>query len=211
MRNLSEPAIEKEKEYNLSHFKRLSRLRRSISDANKIALLFRYFWDTIFDKSPTYCFGCGEYIETYKRNSELIIKPYKKESIHVICWNAIQSDDFVKRLNEESRLICSLDLGWGVHGSICRSKVKNTPYSIMVHMINHHGWNEIAEIPLEQIKKEIMSTDKETLPKWKKAYLKGLLTNPEKWFLDNELICSDFRNTHFLKPNGKNFPKVRDY
>jgi len=81
----------------------------------------------------------------------------------------------------------------------------------MVHMVNHHGWNKIPELPFDQVKKEIMSTDKETLPKWKKEYLKELSNNPEKWFLDNEVIWSDIRNINFLKPNGRSFPKVRDY
>jgi len=136
--------------------------------------------------------------------------PYKNKPIHNYCWDSLPSDDFVKRLNEDSLLICRLDSGWGVHGSVCRLRVKNNPHSIMVHMVNHHGWNKIPELPFEQVKKEIMSTDKETLPKWKKQYLKELLINPEKWFSDNQVIWSDIKNIHFLKPNGRSFKKVRD-
>lgn len=195
----------------LTHQKRLSRFRRSITEGNKIALLFQYFWNLIFDRNPLYCFSCGKYIPVHQRTIEFFKVPYKSKVIHNDCWEALPSDDFVKRLNEDSLLICNLDLGWGVGGSVCRSRVKNNPHSIMVHMVNHHGWNKIPELPFEHVKKEIMSTDKETLPKWKKQYLKELSNNPEKWFSDNQLIWSDIRNIHFLKPNGKSFPKVRDY
>jgi len=195
----------------LTHQKRLSRFRRSITEGNKIALLFQYFWNLIFDKNPLYCFSCGKYIPVHQRTMEFFKIPYKNKVIHNDCWEALPSDDFVKRLNEDSLLICHLDLGWGVHGSVCRLRVKNNPHSIMVHMINHHDWNKIPELPLEHVKKEIMSTDNETLPKWKKQYLKELSNNPEKWFSDNQVIWSDIRSIHFLKPNGKSFAKVRDY
>jgi len=196
---------------SLTHQKRLSRFRRSITEANKIALLFQYFWNIIFDKNPLYCFSCGKYVPVHQRTSDFIKIPYKDRQIHNYCWDALPSDDFVKRLNEDSLLICHLDVGWGVIGSVCRLRVKNNPHSIMVHLVNHHEWDKIPELPIEQVKKEIMNTDKETLPKWKKQYFKELSNNPEKWFFDCQLIFQDFRNIHFLKPNGKNFPKVRDY
>lgn len=196
---------------SLTHQKRLSRFKRSITEANKIALLFQYFWNSLFDKNPLYCFSCGKYIPIHQRVPDIYQRPYKKDPIHNTCWDALPSDDFVKRLNDESFLICHLDLGWGVHGSVCRLRVKNTPYSIMVHMINHHGWKQIPELPLKKIQAEMIPNDHESLDKWKKLYIKTIADNSKEWFSDNQIIWEDFRNIHFLKPNGKNFPKVADY
>ncbi len=195
----------------LTHQKRLSKFRRSISEANKIALLFQYFWNMKFDNNPLYCFSCGEYIPIHKRVPEIYQRPYKKDPIHNTCWDALPSDDFVKRLNDESFLICHFDLGWGVNGLVCRQKVKNTAYSIMVHMINHHGWKQIPELPLKKIKSEMIPNDHESLDKWKKLYIRTIADNSKEWFFDNQLDFESIRNTHFLKPNGKSFPKVRDF
>lgn len=186
----------------LTHQKRLSRFRRSISEANKIALLFQYFWNMIFDKNPLYCFSCGKYIPVHQRTAEFFKIPYKDKVIHNDCWEALPSDNFVKRLNEDSLLICHLDLGWGVHGSVCRIRVKNNPTAIIKHLIIYHGWKQIPELVQNDIKNGKIL---------KKQYVVTIKENPEQWFLDNQLIWSDFRNIHFLKPNGKSFPKVRDY
>lgn len=195
----------------LTHQKRLSRFRRSISEANKIALMFQYFWNMIFDNNPLYCFGCGEYIPIHKRTEDYFKRPYKKEPIHSSCWALLPQDDFVKRLNEESLLICHLELGWGVHGSVCRSRVRNNPLSIMVHMIKHHHYNKIPELPLKEIKEEMIPNDTESLDAWKKLYLKKVTEKPTEWFIDNQWIYESIRNIHFLKPNGRSFPKVKDY
>jgi len=186
----------------ITHQKRLSRFRRSISEANKIALLFQYFWNMIFDMNPLYCFGCGEYIPVHKRTQDYFKTPYKKEPIHNSCWALLPQDDFVKRLNEESFLICHLDLGWGVDGSVCRTRVRNNSHSIMTHLVNHHGWKSIPELVQKDIEEGKVT---------KKQYVVTIKVNAEQWFLDCQLIWSDFRNIHFLKPNGKSFPKVRDY
>jgi len=187
---------------NLTHQKRLSKFRRSITEANKIALLFQYFWNSLFDNNPLYCFSCGEYIPIHKRVPEIYQTPYKKEPIHNDCWNALPSDNFVKRLNEESLLICSLDLGFGVHGSVCRLRVKNNASSIMKHLIESHGWKRIPELVQNDIEQGKVT---------KKQYLVTVKENPEQFFLDNQLIWSVYRNIHFLKPNGRSFPKVRDF
>lgn len=204
---------------SLTHQKRLSRFKRSITEANKIALLFQYFWNSLFDKNPLYCFSCGEYIPIHKRVPDIYQRPYKKDPIHNTCWDALPSDDFVKRLNDESFLICHLDLGSGVHGSVCRLRVKNTPYSMMVHMINHHGWKQIPELAKKDFDKkmnelavsEISDTKfSETRDTELKKLAKIYTNNPEEWFYNNQLIWENFRSYHFLKPNGKLFAKVRD-
>ncbi len=186
---------------SLTHQKRLSKFRRSITEANKIALLFQYFWNMIFDKNPLYCFSCGKYVPVHQRTSDFIKIPYKDRQIHNYCWDALPSDDFVKRLNEESLLICHLDIGWGVHGSVCRLRVKNNPHSIMVHLVNHHGWESLPELVGREVEEKKYT---------KKEYFDKIKSKPEDWFFDNQLIFQDFRNIHFLKPNGKSFPKVRD-
>ncbi len=187
---------------NLTHQKRLSRFRRSISEANKIALLFQYFWNMIFDKNPLYCFSCGKYFPVHQRTSEFMKTPYKDKPIHNYCWDSLPSDDFVKRLNEHSLLICSLDLGWGVHGSVCRIRVKNNANGIMKHLIESHDWKKIPELVQNDIEQGKVTN---------KQYLVTVKEIPEQWFLDHQLIWSVYRNIHFLKPNGKEFPKVRDF
>ncbi len=186
----------------LTHQKRFSRFRRSITEGNKIALLFQYFWNLIFDMNPLYCFSCGKYIPVHQRTIEFFKVPYKSKVIHNDCWEALPSDDFVKRLNEDSLLICHLDLGCGVHGSVCRSRVKNNAGAIMKHLIEFHGWRKTPELVQNDIQSGKIT---------KKQYVVTVNDNPEQWFLDNQLIWSDYRNMHFLKPNGRNFPKVRDY
>lgn len=204
---------------SLTHQKRLSKFRRSITEANKIALLFQYFWNMIFDKNPLYCFSCGKYVPVHQRTSEFIKIPYKDRQIHNYCWDALPSDDFVKRLNEDSLLICHLDLGWGVHGSVCRLRVKNNPHSIMVHLVNHHGWKNIPELAQNDFNKkmnelsvsEISDTEfTQTRDTELKKLAKIYRNNSEEWFYNNQLIWENFRSHHFLKPNGKSFPKVRD-
>jgi hypothetical protein len=205
---------------NLTHQKRLSRFKRSITDANKIALLFQYFWNSLFDRSPLYCFSCGEYIPIHKRDPEFYQRPYKKDPIHSTCWDALRSDDFVKRLNDESHLICHLDLGWGVHGSVCRGRIQNNPYSIMVHLIKKHGWVNIPELRESDFHKEMKELAdsaisnaefSETRDSKLKKLVKSYINNPQEWFNDNQLIWEHFRSTHFLKPNGRSFPKVHDF
>jgi len=196
---------------SLSHQKRLSRFRRSITEANKIALLFQYFWNMIFDNNPLYCFACGKYIPIHNRVPDYYQRPYKKDPIHNECWYALPSDDFVKRLSDESYLICHFDQGFGVHGSVCRERVHNNSFSIMVHLINHHGWNQIPELPLCRIKSEMIPNDNESLEKWKKLYIKKVTGNSNEWWIDNQLNWENFRNCHFLKPTGRSFPKVSEY
>jgi len=186
---------------SLTHQKRLSRFRRSIIEANKIALMFQYFWNMIFDKNPLYCFSCGKYIPIHQRTTEFFKIPYKNKVIHNDCWEALPSDDFVKRLNEDSLLVCYVDLGSGVHGSVCRIRVKNNANGIMKHLIEFHLWKKTPELVQNDI-----ATGKIT----KKQYAVTIKENSGQWFLDNQLIWSDFRNNHFLKPNGKSFKKVSD-
>ena len=174
----------------------------------------------IFDKNPLYCFSCGKYLPIHQRTPEFFKIPYKDKVIHNYCWDALPSDDFVKRLNEDSLLICYLDLGWGVHGSVCRIRIKNNACSIMVHLINHHGWKtipELREIDFQKEMKELADSGisdtefSETRDTKLKKLAKFYINNSEEWFHDNQMIHEDFRNMHFLKPNGRSFKKVRDY
>ncbi len=165
---------------------------------------FNIFWQVILDRNPTFCFLCGKYIPPFERVADFVKKPYKNgDNCHQSCWKeTMEIEDITKRINELSRLICHLDLGWGVHPKVCRMRVKNSPKTIADHLIVHHNWKSVPELVQREINEKKFT---------KKDYFKKLVENPEEWFIDNQLIWSDFRNLHFLKPNGKQFPKVRDY
>jgi len=111
-------------------------------------------------------------------------------------------EDITQRINEQSELICHLDLGWIVEPTVCRTRVKNNPDGIMKHLILSHGWKKTPELVQNDIESEKIT---------KKQYAVTIKENPEQWFLDNQLIWSVYRNIHFLKPNGREFPKVSDY
>lgn len=193
--------------------KKLKRQKQYLALEQKRFWHFELFWQIILDTDPTFCFLCGKYIAPYLRTQSVIKKPYKKGDVcHESCWKEMmEMEDITKRVNEFSRLICHMDLGWGVNSKVCRMRVRNNAESIMIHLIDHHGWKLIPELPLEKIKSEMIPNDHKSLDKWKKLYLKTVTENPEGWFNDNQLLWSDYRNIHFLKPNGKSFPKVRDY
>ena len=108
-------------------------------------------------------------------------------------------EDITKRINENSTLICHMNLEWIVRPSICSTRVKNNPDTIKQHLINNHGWKSIPEL---------VQRDIEAKKTTKADYKKLLREKPEEWFIDNQMIWSDFRNMHFLKPNGREFPKV---
>lgn len=193
--------------------KKLKRQKQYLALEQKRFWHFELFWEIILDIAPTFCFLCGKYIAPYLRNQSVIKKPYKKGDVcHESCWKEMmEMEDITKRMNEFSRLICYLDLGWGVDSKVCRMRVRNNAESIMIHLIDHHDWKLIPELPLKQIQEEMIPNDEVSLSKWKKLYLKTVTENPEKWFNDNELLWSEYRNNHFLKPNGKSFAKVSNY
>jgi len=189
------------------------RLGKRMKLARLAEKMFKIFWDVILDRHPTFCFLCGRYIAPFERLEHWIKKPYKKgDACHDSCWKLfMKMEHTTERLSEDSELICYMDVGYVVEAKVCRTRVKNTPSAIMKHLIEFHGWRKIPELPLEAIQRETMPNDTQSLSKWKKLYLKTIAENPEKWFNDNQLIWSNYRNIHFLKPNGKSFPKVRDY
>jgi len=102
------------------------------------------------------------------------------------------------RMNSKTLLFCHMDLGWGDNDTPCRNEVFNDPKSIMIHMIENHGWNRLPELVRRDIEnnkphpktKEIMT---------EVSYLLFIRDNPEEWFFDNQLIWSEFRNSHFKK------------
>jgi len=202
---------------NLTHSIRRNKFKRSITDANKLALKFRQFWDALFDSNPHYCFGCGLYIPIMERELCRFKRPYNKEPIHESCWDAMQPDVFVKRVTEDSMLICHLDLGWTVKGSVCRMRVQNKPNHIMSHMIVNHGWKPVPDLVMKDIIQDVKLHSDPTIPdevfnnrvsNGKIEQIEKYHQDGNKWFSDNQLIYTNFHNTHFLKPNGKSFPKV---
>ncbi len=185
----------------ITHTIRLTRRMKLASFAEK---MFKIFWEVILDRNPTFCFLCGKYLAPFQRMESDIKKPYKSGDLcHDSCWKLFMKiEHTTQRLNEESELICHLDIGWGVQPSLCRSRVKNNANGIMKHLIDFHGWRKIPEL---------VQNDIESGKITKKQYAVTIKENSQQWFLDNQLIWSDFRNNHFLKPNGKSFPKVSDY
>ena len=187
----------------LSKITHTVRLTRRMKLARLAEKMFNIFWQVILDRNPTFCFLCGKYIPPFERIAEFVKKPYKKsDSCHDSCWKELMKmEDITQRLNEESELICHLDVGWVVEPIVCRTRVKNNPNGIMKHLINH-GWRKTPELVQNDIQNGKIT---------KKQYAVTIKENPEQWFLDNQLIWSVYRNIHFLKPNGKEFPKVRDF
>lgn len=184
-------------------------LRIKISELQKISKRLSPkwidFWNLVTDLNPRYCFLCGFYIPVIDREI-YAEQPFKNgELVHNECFKKLMQIKHINdRINPDSELICHLDLGWGIQTKpICRTRVKNSPGEIRQHMMEKHGWHLIPELEL----KEILS-DKKITEKEKIAYYKE---NPIQWFYDNQLIWKDFRNMHFLKPNGKAFPRPRDY
>lgn len=180
------------------------RLTRRMKLARLAEKMFSIFWQVILDRSPAFCFLCGRYIPPFERIADFVKKPYKKsDSCHDSCWKEfMKMEDITQRINEQSELICHLDLGWVVEPTVCRTRVKNNPDGIRKHLVNSHGWKKIPELVQRDIEKNITT---------KKDYTKKMSDYPEEWFIDNQMIWSEFRNIHFLKPNGKLFPKVSDY
>jgi len=180
------------------------RLTRRMKLARLAERMFSIFWQVILDMNPTFCFLCGRYIPPFERIADFVKKPYKKsDSCHDSCWKEFMKiEHTTQRVNEQSELICHLDDGWSVVPLVCRTRVKNNAEAIMKHLVNSHNWKKTPEL---------VQNDIESGKITKKQYAVTIKENPEQWFLDNQLIWSVYRNIHFLKPNGKNFPKVSDY
>jgi len=163
------------------------------------------FWDLCEDFNPLFCFICGKYIIPKMRDDQSRIKhPYKNgDPCHEYCWGkemtVVRS---LGKLSPDAELICHLDLGWMIKGSVCRNRVLNNPKAIAEHLIMVHDWNKIPEAVAGEIK-EGRYTEKD----WQKE----IQNNNKKWFYDNQLDFDVFRNNQFLKPNGKPFPQRRDY
>ena len=202
--------------------KKLKRQKQYLALEQKRFWHFELFWQIILDTDPTFCFLCGKYIAPYLRTQSVIKKPYKKGDVcHESCWKEMmQMEDITKRVNEFSRLICHMDLGWGVDSKVCRMRVRNNAESIMIHLIDHHDWKLIPELKEKEFDDEmkILADSKisdKGFSKKRDSQYKDLFQNykenPEKWFNDNQLIWLDYRSIHFLKPNGKSFPEVKDY
>lgn len=159
---------------------------------------FIEFWNLVTDYSPRYCFLCGYYIPVGDREI-YADEPFKNgDLVHVGCFKKLMQIKHINdRINPQSELICHMDLGWTIQSlPICRTRVKNNPGEIRKHMIEQHGWKKIPELTKEKFdKKELLSLYKE---------------NAQVWFVDNQLIWKNFRNIHFLKPNGKAFPRPRE-
>jgi len=187
----------------MSKITHVIRLNKRMKLARLAERMFNIFWAVILDVNPTFCFLCGKYLPPFERVTDFIKKPYKKsDSCHDSCWKELMRiEHTTQRVSEESELICHLDLGWSVQPLVCRTRVKNNPKAIMNHLILSHGWKRTPEL----VQNDIVS-GKIT----RKQYTVTIKENPEQFFLDNQLTWSDYRNIHFLKPNGKNFPKVRD-
>ena len=198
------------------------RLNKRMKLARLAEKFFNIFWQVVLDRNPTFCFLCGKYIPPFERVADFIKKPYKNgDNCHQSCWKeTMEIEDITKRMNDFSRLICHMDLGWGVQPNVCRTRVRNNPESIMIHLIDHHDWKLIPELKEKEFDDEmkILADSKisdKGFSKKRDGQYKDLFQNykenPEQWFNDNQLLWSDYRNIHFLKPNGKQFPKVRDY
>lgn len=179
------------------------RLGKRMKLARLAERMFRIFWDVILDRNPTFCFLCGKYIAPFERFEHWIKKPYKTgDACHDSCWKLfMKMEHTVQRINEESELICHMDLGYVVEPNVCRTRVMNNAGATMKHLIEFHGWRKTPEL---------VQSDIESGKITKKQYAVTVKDNPEQFFLDNQLIWSDYRNNHFLKPNGKSFPKVRE-
>jgi len=93
------------------------------------------------------------------------------------------------RLARNSDLVCNIDLDWNQDGVFCRDIVKNNPHSLRYHLMNKHSWKPIPELALRECK-----TDED---EHKKAKL--YLDEPKEWWIDNQIIWSEFRKFHFKK------------
>ena len=102
------------------------------------------------------------------------------------------------RLTKNSRLTCHMELEWVEGQEVCRDTILNNPVDLMNHMIDRHGWRLIPELAQRDI------NNKKPHPKTgtvmtESDYLLFIEFNPEEWFFDNQLIWSEFRNSHFRK------------
>ncbi len=157
------------------------------------------FWDLCCDFNPEYCFICGRYVIPKMRgDKDRIKRPYKNcDIVHDYCFTKEMTvERTVAKLTPDAELICHLDLGWSIIGSVCRERVRNNPKAIAGHLIMIHHWSKIPEMVAGEIN-EGRYTEKQ----WKK----DVSENNKKWFHDNQLDYDMFRNEHFLKPNGRIF------
>jgi hypothetical protein len=139
-----------------------------------------------------------------RKDKERIKHPYRNgEPVHAYCF---QKEGTVERmtgkLNPESELICILDLGWSVTGSVCRDRVKNNPMAVISHLVSKHHWSLVPELARGEILKGTY-----TQKDWNKQFKE----DNKKWFHDNQMNFEDFRNNQFLRPTGKPFPQRRLY
>ena len=129
-------------------------------------------------------------------------QPFKNgELVHIGCFKKLMQIKHINdRINPQSELICHLDIGLSIQTlPICRERVKNNPGGIRNHLIEKHQWHSIPDLEFEKL------NSKER--KEKIAYYNE---NPYLWFSDNQLFWKEFRNSQFLKPTGKAFPRPRD-
>ena len=111
------------------------------------------------------------------------------------------------RLNPDSILVCNLYL------RECKGDdalMKNTPKSIMEHMINKHGWKQIPELAQEDIDNH-KPHPKTKVIYTKESYLKFIDEEPEQWWYDLQFYWVDIRNIHFLHRNSKGDRSLRSY
>jgi len=177
--------------------------KRLLTDLNngykKVNKNWSDFWDLCLDFNPEYCFLCGRYvIPKMRADTERIKRPYKKgDIVHDYCFTKFMTvERTVAKLTPDAELICHLDLGWAINGSVCRERVNNNPKAIAEHLILLHGWNKIPELVAGEI-----TEGRVTEKQWKKE----VSENNKKWFYDCQLDYDVFRNEHFLKPNGRAF------
>ncbi len=100
------------------------------------------FWDLCLDTNPRYCFICGYYMIPKMRNDKDRIKmPYKRgDPVHSYCFTKESTvERMTGKLNPESELICFIEKGWSISGSVCRLRVKNTVEAIRNHLGEFHS------------------------------------------------------------------------
>jgi|APSaa5957512535_1039671.scaffolds.fasta_scaffold14028_8 hypothetical protein len=93
----------------------------------------------------------------------------------------------------KSKLECNIDLDWNKDDKLCRDLVENDPLALAIHMITKHGWQNIPQSAFRECKTEQDKKDKLDL------YSK----NGKEWWIDNQIIWTEFRKHHFRRQSVK--------
>lgn len=102
----------------------------------------------------------------------------------------VVGESLMPRMNSRTMLFCHMELKWNDKDpDPCRDEVQNNAHSIMKHMITKHFWKVIPELARKECENQ----------KDIDAKIKLYVHTPEEWFIDNQLIWSEFRNFHFKK------------